>query len=327
MKILLIRFSSIGDIVLTSPIIRCVKQQIPNAEVHYLTKSAFQSLVHHNPYIDRVHLLEESLNETVKQLDLEKFDLIIDLHKNIRTRFIRKKLGVKYLSFDKLNFKKWLFTSFQINKLPKIHLVDRYFHAVSSLGITNDGQGLDSFISGQTSIDMFALPMESFTVFAIGGTYSTKRLPNERIASIIDKLKEPVILIGGLTDQENSQAIMALVKNNEIIDLCGKLSLEQSALCIAKSSHVICHDSGMMHIASAYSKPLSVVWGNTHPDFGMYPYGYSKNGNLFQYQIDLKCRPCSKLGYDSCPKKHFKCMKNHNVDEIVKNWHSVDAMQ
>jgi ADP-heptose:LPS heptosyltransferase len=147
MKILVIRFSSIGDIVLTSPVVRCIKKQLPHAEVHFLIKPQFKAVVEHNPYIDKIHYLGDSIAETIAQLRAENFDYLIDLHNNLRSLRIKLALsGVKSFSFDKLNFQKWLLVNMHLNRMPEVHIVDRYLHTVQSLGVKNDGAGLDYFM-------------------------------------------------------------------------------------------------------------------------------------------------------------------------------------
>ncbi|MEQ9415680.1 MAG: glycosyl transferase, partial [Cyclobacteriaceae bacterium] len=129
MKILIIRFSSIGDIVLTTPVIRVLKTQVDNAEIHYATKARFAGLLKENPYVDKLHLLDDKLGLLITDLKREKFDHIIDLHNNLRTRIIKFSLGVKSSSFNKLNWEKWLMVNLKINKLPSLHIVDRYLQA------------------------------------------------------------------------------------------------------------------------------------------------------------------------------------------------------
>ena len=104
MKFLIIRFSSIGDIVLTTPVVRCLKKKFPDSEVHYATKKAFHSIIKHNPYIDKVHLLENSTIALTAKLRRENFDCIIDLHHNQRTLLLKWLLGKKSFSFNKINF-------------------------------------------------------------------------------------------------------------------------------------------------------------------------------------------------------------------------------
>jgi len=146
MKILIVRFSSIGDIVLTTPVVRCLKTQIDDAEIHYVTKVQYQPILQNNPYIDKIFFLKESIIELMNELKKENYDVIIDLHNNLRTRLLKWRLGSRSFSFNKLNVEKWLMVNFKINHLPDKHIVDRYLETVTRLGVKNDALGLDYFI-------------------------------------------------------------------------------------------------------------------------------------------------------------------------------------
>ncbi|HMU73339.1 MAG TPA: glycosyl transferase, partial [Ferruginibacter sp.] len=147
MKFLVIRFSSIGDIVLTTPVVRCLKKQVPDAEVHFLTKQSYRGIVDTNPYIDKVHVLADSFELMLHELQTEEYDYIIDLHHNLRTlrikRFLKK---VKAFSFNKLNVEKFILTNLKINLLPGKHIVNRNLETLRSFGVSDDGAGLDYFI-------------------------------------------------------------------------------------------------------------------------------------------------------------------------------------
>lgn len=306
-KFLILRFSSIGDIVLTTPVTRCIKKQYPNAEVHYATKQSFKVLVENNPYIDQYHLLGKSLNEFIATLKAENFDYIIDLHNNLRTSIIKFRLSsAKSFSFDKLNFKKWLLVNLKINQMPDVHIVDRYLKTTESLGVINDNQGLDYFIPAKDIVQI----NEPYIAFAIGGQHATKKLPTTRIIEICQKLSGKIMLLGGKEDATAAEEIEKAVGVN-IINTCGKYNLNQSASLVQQSAYLITHDTGLMHIASALKKKVISIWGNTVPEFGMYPY-------LTEFKIienkNLSCRPCSKIGYSKCPKGHFKCMSELNLD-------------
>jgi len=306
-KFLILRFSSIGDIVLTTPVTRCIKKQYPNAEVHYATKQSFKVLVENNPYIDQYHLLGKSLNEFIATLKAENFDYIIDLHNNLRTSIIKFRLSsAKSFSFDKLNFKKWLLVNLKINQMPDVHIVDRYLKTTESLGVINDNQGLDYFIPAKDIVQI----NEPYIAFAIGGQHATKKLPTTRIIEICQKLSGKIMLLGGKEDATAAEEIEKAVGLN-IINACGKYNLNQSASLVQQSAYLITHDTGLMHIASALKKKVISIWGNTVPEFGMYPY-------LTEFKIienkNLSCRPCSKIGYSKCPKGHFKCMSELNLD-------------
>ncbi len=331
MKILILRFSSIGDIVLTTPVVRCLKEQIPDTEIHYCTKEKFRSLVASNPYVDKVIALGDSFSTLLDELFLEKYDLIVDLHKNLRTWQIKTLLfGVKSVSFEKLNFKKWLKVKFKKNFMPDIHIVDRYLHAVASLSIQNDGRGLDYFFTpGANLPDSIAdiLPKTPFVVYVSGGTYATKRLSKNRMHEMFTKINLPVVVIGDAHD--NLLVAECLTgTDNKVLNLCGKLSLSFSSQIVKLASIVVTHDTGLMHIAAALKKPVVSIWGNTIPQFGMTPY-YPKDFNTdltFVSEVTgLKCRPCSKLGFAKCPQGHFRCMEQQNIAQIVMNIDRISA--
>lgn len=308
LKILVVRFSSIGDIVLTTPVVRMLKKQL-NAQVHYLTKSSYVSLLKNNPYIDSLYQIENSISEVIADLKKEKYDYVIDLHSNLRTQILKFRLGMPAKSFNKLNMEKFMLTKFKIDNMPKIHIVDRYLETVKHLGVKNDNQGLDFFLSANDKIDI-SIFSKNYIIFIIGGQHATKILPNEKIISIIKKLNRPVLLVGGLEDFERGEQIIA--NTNNTINTCGKYSILQSASLVQQATMVITHDTGMMHIAAAFNKKIYSVWGNTVPEFGMYPYLESEQSKRIEVN-GLNCRPCSKIGYDKCPKGHFRCMQE--IDE------------
>jgi len=309
-KILIIRFSSIGDIVLTTPVIRCIKQQL-GAEVHYLTKKGFRQVLEHNPYIDRIHTIEKKVAEVLDELKAEAFDFVIDLHRNIRSTQVKWALKAKHASFDKLNGEKWLMVRFKVNRLPDIHIVDRYLATAAALGVKNDGKGLDYFIPSEAEVnlaDWLENPQQSYVAFVIGAAHATKRLPQDKIISICRKIQQPIMLLGGPAEARVGQQI-AEAAGPHTINTCGKLRLHQSASVVQQAGKVISHDTGLMHIAAAFQKEIISIWGNTIPEFGMYPYYAAGESHNKTIEVKpLSCRPCSKIGHQSCPKGHFKCM-------------------
>lgn len=317
-KFLIIRFSSIGDIVLTTPIVRMLKEQVIDAEIHYLTKKEYSSILISNPYIDEVHLYENNLQEIIENLKYLHFNYIIDLHNNYRSSRIKNGLNVISFSFDKLNWKKWLIVNFKFDKLPNIHIVDRYLDTVSVFDIKNDNKGLDYFIPKKDEVDRNTLPDEfknGYIGFVIGAGHFTKRLPFEKISQICSALKRPVILLGGTEDKETAKQIIESSKGT-LFNACGNYSLNESAWLVKNAKVVITHDTGLMHIAAAFKKKIISLWGNTIPEFGMYPYLSHDESEIIQIN-NLKCRPCTKIGFSKCPKKHFKCMNDISEKEIV----------
>lgn len=334
MKFLLIRFSSIGDIVLTTPVIRCLKKQLPDAEVHFLTKDSFRSVVEHNPYIDKLHVLAHSWELMMHELVEENYDYIIDLHHNVKTLRLKKALGKKSFSFYKLNIEKYIYTSIKLNILPKVHIVDRYLATTRSFGVKNDDDGLDYFISSKDETKKQDIPAShhaGYIACVIGAAHSTKRWPVHKWKAFAAKMNHPIILLGGKEDAANGNEI-ASVEPVKVYNACGKFSINESADLVKKAKIVVTNDTGLMHIAAAYRKPIVSLWGNTVPSFGMYPY-YGKNyllnyggtatvGPEVQpydiFQVNkLWCRPCSKIGYAKCPLGHFKCMEKIEVTDVI----------
>lgn len=317
-KFLILRFSSIGDIVLTTPVIRAIKTQVADSEVHFCTKKNFEAVLKSNPYVDKLHLLEKDLDPLIKNLKLENFDYVIDLHKNLRTSIIKLRLGAKSRSFDKLNFEKWLYVNLKVDKMPNVHIVDRYMETVSELGVNNDGKGLDYFIPENDEVSVESIPethRNGYVAYAIGANHNTKKLPVHKMIELCEKISRPVILLGGKDDVEIGEKVKDHFDSSNfqtvIFNGCGKYNLNQSSSLLKQADMVFSHDTGLMHIASAFKKKIYSIWGNTTPQLGMYP--YQTPHEILEVK-GLSCRPCSKLGYPKCPLKHFKCMNDQVFD-------------
>ncbi len=324
-KFLIIRFSSIGDIVLTTTVIRCLKLQLPDAEIHFLTKANFRGLVNSNPYVDKVQVLDTSWDLMIHQLQQEGYDYIIDLHHNVRTLRIKRALnGVPHFSFNKLNIPKWLLTALKINRLPEIHIVDRYLATLSTFNIVNDGKGLNYFIPEKEKINAKDLPMShmlGYVGIVIGAALHTKKLPIHKLIQLCAGIDFPIVLLGGIEDKI-AGAEIASTNPIKIYNSCGKYSLNESADLVHRSRAIVSNDTGLMHIAAAFQVPVISVWGNTIPGFGMTPYYGNHEVLHFSSEVkDLSCRPCSKIGHDKCPKGHFKCMEWQDINNIVQQVH------
>ncbi len=333
LKVLILRFSSIGDIVLTTPVPRALKTQL-DAEVHYCTKKKYEVVLGGNPYIDKLILLEDSLDALIQQLKEEHYDYVIDLHHNLRTLLIKKRVGMQSYSYPKLNVEKWLMVNFKINKLPNIHIVDRYMETVKPLGVKKDNLGLDYFIPEKDEVEKEWLPethRQEYVAYAIGAQFNTKKLPVERMIELCDRINKPIILLGDQHDWEAGERVAQFFERNEktasfepklaelnkktyIYNACGKFNLNQSASIVRGASVVFTHDTGLMHIAAAFKKTIFCIWGNTIPAFGMYPY---QTRFTVLENNKVSCRPCSKIGYSKCPRGHFKCMRDIVFDFYV----------
>lgn len=304
--------------VLTTPVLRAIKEQL-KAEVHVVTKHVFLEVLAHNPNVDKIHVLSGGLSELIPALKQEKFDLVVDLHNNLRSLRLKLRLRRPSVSFNKINLRKFLAVRFKLRRvLPEKHIVDRYFDALASLGVVNDGKGLDYYLSSEEEVDtaaqFFKGNKKSFIALVIGGSYTTKKIPFNKLVQICDRATLPVVLLGGKEDKETANELRKLFPH--LINCSGLFSIGQSASVISQAEWVITSDTGLMHIAAAFNKKIISVWGNTIPEFGMYPYR-PHDYNLILEVKSLSCRPCSKLGYRRCPRGHFRCMQDIDY-EFVK---------
>lgn len=255
-KFLIIRFSSIGDIVLTTPVVRNLKQQVENAEIHYLTKLQFKAILENNPHIDQVHTLKDSFSETVQKLKHEHFDYIIDLHKNLRTARFKNKLKIISFSFNKLNWEKWLLVNFKKNKMPDLHIVDRYMDTLKVFDVKNDHKGLDYFIPEKDEVDVSLISPElsnGYVGVVVGAFHNTKKLTKEKLVTICSHIDKPILLLGGPDNKDEAEYIKNHVKGI-IYNTCGHYNINQSASLVKQANVILTPDTGLMHIASAFKR-------------------------------------------------------------------------
>jgi ADP-heptose:LPS heptosyltransferase len=306
--------------VLTSPVVRCLKEQVEEAEIHYVTKKAFLPLLKGNPHINKIHLLDDNLSALTDQLKIENFDYIIDLHRSIRSHLIKSRLKIMSFTFRKVNFQKFLMIRFKINRLPDLHIVDRYLETLKLFDVTNDAKGLEYFIPEDDEVALSDLPSnfhEGFVALVTGAQHGTKQMPVEKMVDICRELKLPVVLLGGKREQSVGKEIEEQTEEN-VFNAVGKYNINQSASLIRQSRIVISPDTGLMHIASAFKKKILSVWGHTIPEFGMYPYLPDPASEIFETK-GLSCRPCTKIGKEKCPRGHFRCINDINNHDIVRS--------
>ena len=322
-KVLIIRFSSIGDIVLCSPVIRCVKQQIPDVTVHFLTRLSFKAVTEANPYVDKFFYFEHHIDKLISQLVEEQYDFVIDLHKNFRTNKIKLALNCKAFTYKKESAAKFFLTKFHINFMSGRHITDRSLDTVAPLGVKNDGKGLDYFLPNQLKVSLDDLPAQhrfGYIAIVIGASYYTKKLPVIRLQKLCELIEYPIVLIGGKEDAKEAIAI-AEVDPYKVYDACGKFSLHESAWLVKQAKLVISHDTGLQYVASAFNKKILAIWGGTSPKLDVEPYYPSSNSMPLHQNFvvpRLLCQPCSNFGSNKCPKGHFKCMKKQDLNKIAE---------
>ncbi len=316
LNILIVRFSSIGDIILTTPVVRCIKDQT-GGDIDFLTKSKYKELLVNNPNIREV-LTVSNFSQTIKLLKSRKYDCVIDLQNNLRSLKIRVLLGIKSYTFSKENVKRYLLIYFGINLLGN-HTVDRYFTSVENLNVYNDKKGLDYFInSDKLNIDFNI--KQDYICWCIGGTYEQKRLSAMQIANVISKINLPVLFLGGSEEKKLSREIVKNGKCKNVFDFCGETSFEESAYLMQKSRLVLTNDTGMMHIAAAFDVPIISFWGCTKPSLGFYP--YQANVKSETIIAGFSERPCSKHG-KYCRFQSAGCIKEIDEDIILNTVESL----
>lgn len=318
MKVLVCRFSSIGDIVLTTPVLRAIRQQT-GAEVHALVKRNYAEALSGNPYLSAIHTFDRKLSEVLPELRRQGFGHVVDLHGNLRSSLLRMALGRPASVFPKLNMRKYLYTRFGVNTLPAVHIVERYMQAAAPLGARYDGQGLDFFIPPEQELPAHTLPPSPYVAVALGAAHATKRMPLPLLRSVIALLPCPVVLLGGPAEGADGERLAAFFPG-KAFNYCGALRLGGSASVLRQAAAVLTPDTGLMHIAAALRRPIVSVWGNTVPAFGMtplYPDGFSPRAVVCEV-AGLRCRPCSKIGHPACPKGHFDCMGRQDPAAIAR---------
>jgi heptosyltransferase-2 len=268
-KILIIRLSSLGDIILTTPLLRLLKRKFPSAKIDYLCKAQFIDAVKHNPNVDKIYEYNES-NELIEELKNSSYDLIIDLHNNFRSGKLASKLKVKRLYFSKPSLKKFLLVNFKINYLnPAVSIAERYISVVP--GLKPDGKGAELFLTEGLVPEL----KENGNYIGIcpGAQHFTKQYPLDyhfKLIKLIIKRDFIPVLFGGKSDRE----LCSKIKNEipEVVDLSNDNKLLQTAANMKMCKLVICNDSGLMHTASALGVPVIALFGSTVREFGFSPY-------------------------------------------------------
>lgn len=319
-KILIIRLSSLGDLLLTTPLIRSIINKYPHLEIDFITRYEFSDALKYNPNLS--NLFSYNKNGENKKLfeDLigRNYDLIIDLQNNNRSAGIVQSLSRPVAKFHKPNVKKFLLVNFKINMFKQLlSIPERYADAVKEVEL--DDEGLELFVPDK--IKSRISKDKRHVGFCPGSKHFTKMWPEQYFIDLGNKLKaegKKIILFGGKDDKKICTNISSQIKDS--IDLSGEDDLLQIAADMKNCEYIICNDSGLMHTACAADIPVVVLFGSTVIEFGFFPY---KAQSLVLENNSLSCRPCSHIGKKSCPKKHFKCMKDLSpsfVHEKLKNF-------
>lgn len=335
-KTLVIRFSSIGDVVLTSPLLRVLRSRFPKSQIDFLTRKEYADLVRFNPNVNLTYEFDTSegfagLRRMKKTLKEEGYDLVVDLHNSIRSRFVRSMRGVKAVVVDKRIPERTLLVKFKKNSYAGIvPVADRYLETLGEYGISSDGKGAELHLPDEVLFGVASrvakLHLNRFEhVLGICpfARHATKEWPAERYAEVgrrfVAEKAGAVMIFGGKADVPRATALSAALRSHagseRVIDWTGELTLAESAAALQYCDVVVTNDSGLMHMAAAMQRRVVALFGSTVEEFGFFP---PRNTSVVIEQKDLACRPCSHIGRDTCPEGHFRCMLDTSVESVWK---------
>ncbi len=335
-KILVIRLSSFGDIVLASPLLRALRTTYPLAQVDFLVKSQYADLVKFNPYITSVLEMRvgdwSELQLLLNRIQAERYDLVVDLHNSLRSRYIRLlSKATRTVVINKRVFARFALVKFKINLYKAvIPVTERYFETCEPFSVQDDNKGLEVFVPDQTietiSSFMSKYKLERYKVvvgFAPAAKHATKRwLPERYIelgTAIAKEYNARIIIFGGKEDETYCDDIAQMINmqtgTHTAETLAGKLSLIETAAVLDYCNVVVSNDTGLMHLAQARGKKVVAIFGSTVKEFGFFP--IASLSNVLEAN-EVECRPCSHIGRAECPKGHFLCMNSIQVDDVAK---------
>lgn len=325
MKALVICGASVSDVVFATPVIRALKVQLDDLDLHVLADLSAAFILDENPYVDQIHFSNPSFWQSTKRLRVEKFDVVVNLREDWLSRLLAFSVGKKSYSVKRIWWKKWLMVNLKIDHLPNVHLVSRMMDAVEPLQLKQDELGLDYFIPEKDKVLMEWLPEafhQGYYVFCIQASYNTRKLTVDRMIELCDKINKPIVVLGSKEDVSTGEllsgffgkavsvsyeeGLLQLNKKTIVYNACGKFNFNQMASVVKQSRGVFTFDNEFIPVASALKKEIFGLWGNTILLFGRYP--YRTKFTVFENNR-VTCRPCSTKGFDKCPKGHFKCMQ------------------
>ena len=323
-KILVIRLSSIGDIVLTTPFLRRLNARFPDCEMHYVVRKEYASLLREHPKIARLFELDTSkgtdeLRKLRRTLCNEGYDAVFDLHNNFRSRFLCRNIHAPRHIIRKRTFKRFLLVHFKWNFFRTIVPVpERYIETAAVYGVTPDNEGCDLFVPSDVLenvkaklVDRGWNPERRLIAIAPGSKHFTKRWPAEKFNEVMRLLMNNtganILILGSSEDKIHTPG------NERVMDFCGEFSLTETIAALRLASLVICNDSGLMHAATSQGAPVLALFGSTVREFGFFP--YHARSRVLEIE-GLACRPCSHVGRASCPEKHFRCMNDISPQKV-----------
>lgn len=320
-SILILRLSSLGDVVLTTPLIAALRERYPECRIDMVVAAEYESLVPVMSGLTRVHIFDRrsglsGLRGLRRELRPEQYDYVLDLHNVPRTRILRRGLGRQVSVINKRTFRRWLLVRFKIDMLKRApDIIGRYFETAKSLGISDNG----------SAPHLAVLPSNDSKKIAIapGARHWNKRWPAEYFQEVAKTLIErgwEVVFFGSEAERGLIDEICSVLPSG-YTSVIGEPDLALVARSLANCEIVITNDSGLMHLASAVGTPVVVLFGPTVRQFGFAPRAApAMHPKSVVLEVEgLNCRPCTAIGSDHCPEKHFRCMKEITPQRVLES--------
>lgn len=316
-RVLIIRLSSLGDVLLTTPVVRALKKKYPDCKIDFLVRNQYSDVLRYNQNLNRIYEFNPpNVKELLNELKQNNYDFILDLQNNFRSRKITLRLKTKVYRFKKLSVRKFLLVNFKINLMKNSKsIVERYAESFPEIQL--DNHGLEIFIPKELENKIQNFNKDSIIGFCPGSKHFTKRWLPEYFVELGKKLSNDgftILIFGGKDDESICSKISRQIPNS--INLQNNNEILLTAAYMKKCKLIVTNDSGLMHTASAVKTPVLVIFGSSVKEFGFLPY---KIKNIILENENLRCRPCSHIGKEGCPKDHFKCMKDLTPDFVYNH--------
>jgi lipopolysaccharide heptosyltransferase II len=320
LRILCVRFSSIGDVLLTTPLVRALHRRHPDAELYFVTKQAMAPLVVENPHLTQVIELgaKERIADLARRLRVLRPTHALDLHGSLRSTALRWLVPCQWSGYSKRKFARTTMIATKVNVYGKpVPVPERYFEAARDLDAQPDGGPPEFFLAPAARAHMahwlaeVGLDPKPFAVIAPGAAHATKRWPIPHWQALTDRLRQlgyGVVAVGGPHDRELVDALGA-----RVINVAGEFTLQETGACLARAAVLVSGDTGVMHMASGVGTPVVALFGPTVEPFGFFP--YTKRAAVLER--DLSCRPCSAMGTERCPLGHHRCLQDILPDQVA----------
>ena len=323
LRILCVRFSSIGDVLLTTPLVRALHRRHPGAELYFVTKREMAPLVVENPHLTQVIELgpRERVTDLAHRLRALGPTHGLDLHGSLRSAALRWLVPCEWAGYSKRKLARTTLIATKINIYGRhVPVAERYFEAAHAarLDVQPDGGPAEFFLAPAARAHMthwlaeVGLDRKPFVVIAPGAAHATKRWPIEHWRALTDRMRQlglGVVAVGGPgTDRELAAAL-----EPGVLNVAGEFTLQETGACLERASVVVSGDTGVMHMATGVRTRVVALFGPTVEPFGFFPYA----ARATVLEEDLTCRPCSAMGSERCPLGHHRCLEDVLPDQVA----------